>query len=153
MRYSSRYLDESDYSDIQIAINKNLDILKDTNIISPADFFSLFQDKIISQDKFLVGLFDPNEEIIGLIYIIKDYPEEHNWFINTFFISQDNRNNGLGKVIFDDIEEWILDLDANSISIDISKSPQSINFFKSLGFKQNNLDNDFFLKKEFTKFF
>lgn len=150
MRYSSRYLDKSDYSDIQIAINKCSDVLK--NIVNiPEDILDSFPDKLISQDKFLVGLFDLDEEIIGFIHIIKDYPHEYNWFIDIFVLSPENRNNGLGKVIFDDIEEWVLDLNAKSFTINISKSIKSESFFKILGFKKLDLNNNFTLKKEFIK--
>lgn len=151
MRYSSRYLDNADYSDIQISINKCSDVFK--NIIkTPKDILDFFPNKIISQDKFLVGLFDPNEEIIGLIHIIKDYPKENNWFLDIFVLNPENRNQGLGKIIFDDIEEWILDLNAKSISINISKNTISKSFFKSLGFKQENEINNFILKKTFEFF-
>ncbi|MFN4150354.1 MAG: GNAT family N-acetyltransferase [Candidatus Sericytochromatia bacterium] len=152
MRYSSRYLDHSDYSDIQIAINKCSDVFK--NIIkTPEDILDSFPDKIISQDKFLVGLFDPDEKIIGLINIIKDFPNEYSWFIDIFVLSSENRNQGLGKVIFDDIEEWVLDLNAKSFIIDISKSINSKSFFKTLGFREHDPDNTFILKKIFEPFF
>jgi GNAT superfamily N-acetyltransferase len=152
MRYSSRYLDHSDYSDIQIAINKCSDVFK--NIIkTPENILDSFPDKIISQDKFLVGLFDPNEEIIGFIHIIKDFPNEYNWFIDIFVLSPENRNQGLGKVIFDDIEEWVLDLNAKSFTIDISKSINSESFFNILGFKKFDLNKNLILKKEFEKAF
>src|SRR5690349_16168447 len=51
------------------------------------------------KDKFVLGIYD-RDALIGVIDLIKDYPEEKIWFIGLLLLSPEYRGKGLGSKIY-----------------------------------------------------
>lgn len=139
MNYSSRHLDYDEQFKVQNLLDQSDSFYFSESNISASTIFNSIPDNKDSEDVFIIGIFNFEKELIGVIKIIRDYPELNNWFLDLILIIPELRNNGLGKKVYDDIEEWAVDLGAKSISLKISEqNKKGINFFEKLGFKDNN---------------
>lgn len=148
MTYSSRIIDEHDEEKLQKMLGKCDDFFqlifsrnaKESE--AKETLTELPKDKNY-EDKFVIGIFDINLEIIGVIDIIRDYPEKNIWFLGLMIFCPEVRNNGLGKKVFDDTEEWALDLGADFIRLAVvEQNKKGYNFWKKLGFKDIKTKQD-----------
>jgi len=49
------------------------------------------------QDKFIFGIYDCGK-LVGLMDVIKNYPENATWWLGLFLIAEESRAEGLGKL-------------------------------------------------------
>lgn len=141
MDYYSRILDEHDLNNLQNMLNRcndyfNLVYKRDNTENSASEILSILPENKTLDDKFVIGIFNLDKKIIGVIDIIRDYPENNIWFLGLMLIAPNYRNNGLGKLIFDDTEEWAIDLGAKSIRLAVvEQNIKALKFWEKLGFK------------------
>lgn len=141
MKYHSRLIDSHDLSKLQKMLEKcndyfNLVYKRDSNISDSTGIFNEIPDNKSIEDKFLIGIFNDNKDIIGVIDIIKDYPELNTWYLGLMLIDPDYRNSSLGRSVFDDTEEWSIDLGAKKIRLGVvEQNNKGLNFWTKVGFK------------------
>lgn len=141
MQYHSRMLDEHDEIKLQNMLETcndyfNLVYKRNNQENSAHEILTELPDNKTDDDKFVIGIFDEEKNIIGVIDIIRDYPQNNIWFLGLMLISPNFRSNGLGKKVFDDTEEWAVDLGAKFIRLAVvEQNIKGLNFWKKLGFK------------------
>lgn len=87
-------------------------------------------------DKFLLGILY-QEEFVGLLEIVRNYPVEKEWIIGLFIIDPKYRRRGVGMEVHIAVEEWAAALGAKKIWIGVVE--QNINayrFWNNIGYKE-----------------
>ncbi|MBF2346319.1 GNAT family N-acetyltransferase [Listeria seeligeri] len=86
-------------------------------------------------DKFVLAVLDENEQPIGLVDIVSDYPRKGRWFIGLLLLTPAARGNGLGKVLHQTIKEWANDGGADSLTLGVlADNEKARGFFEHLGY-------------------
>ncbi|MBC1731199.1 GNAT family N-acetyltransferase [Listeria seeligeri] len=86
-------------------------------------------------DKFVLAVLDENEQPIGLVDIVSDYPRKGRWFIGLLLLTPAARGNGLGKVLHQTIKEWANDGGADSLTLGVlAENEKARGFFEHLGY-------------------
>ena len=89
-----------------------------------------------SENKFNYGIYDSNE-LIGVIDLIKDYPEEKTWFLGLLLINPHQRGNGLGAKVFNSLQSNLKNTDAKKIKLSVvEQNIKALDFWKKLNFKE-----------------
>lgn len=96
------------------------------------------------KDKFVLGVFKDSNELIGIIDIVKNFPNFGEWIIGLMLIDSEERGNGLGKKVHEALVKWAIKLGAKSFRIGvIEDNHKGINFWSDLGYikiKEVNMD-------------
>lgn len=101
------------------------------------------------KDKFVLGIFNNINELIGIIDIVRNFPIESTWIIGLMLIEPEERCNGLGSEIHKELVNWLRNLGAKVLRIGVIKeNHKGIKFWTSLGYeKVNEIEMEFNLKK------
>ncbi|MFL0197122.1 GNAT family N-acetyltransferase [Clostridium sp. WILCCON 0269] len=87
------------------------------------------------EDKFVLGVFKDNNELIGIIDIVRNFPDIGEWMIGLMLIAPEERGNGLGKKIHKAVALWAIKLGAKFFRIGvIADNYKGINFWHGLGY-------------------
>ncbi len=85
-------------------------------------------------DKFNYGIYKDNK-LIGIIDLIRNYPEEKTWFLGLLLIHPKERGNGLGAKVFNFLLEQLKSTDTKMIKLSVAEqNTQALSFWKSLDF-------------------
>ncbi len=88
-------------------------------------------------DKFVLGVFDKKENLIGVMDLIKDYPVKNEWIIGRFMLDPCVRGLGIGKNVHEYVKNQLLQSDAVQIRICVSENNiTACRFGKNLGYKE-----------------
>ena len=98
------------------------------------DMYALPKNKMM-KDKYYVGYFEKNE-LIGVMDLIKDYPNNETCFIGFFMIKKDKQNKGKGSSIIDELCFYLKTL--------------GYKYLKLAWVKGNPESEHFWLKKDFV---
>lgn len=86
-------------------------------------------------DKYVIGVFGEEAELVAALDLIKDYPEEKVWWIGLLMIDPDMRGHGLGRIIFNALKEWITQFNVEEIRLGVvERNEKAIKFWTKLGF-------------------
>ncbi len=87
------------------------------------------------KDKFVLGIYE-SDKLVGVIDLIKDYPEENIWFIGLFLLSPEYRGRGLGNKIYLKLKDDLMNLEkVKAVRISVAEeNTKAINFWRKLGF-------------------
>lgn len=110
----------------------------DINIKDEIDnlFFSLPPNKEY-KDKFVLGIFDKLNKLVGIIDIVKNFPKNSQWIIGLMLIEPKERNKNLGKTVHKIIVDFAITLGANSFRVGvINENTMGKNFWTNLGYKK-----------------
>lgn len=66
------------------------------------------------EDKFVLGLYKFNNELIGIVDIIRNFPTIGEWMLGLMLIEPQERANGLGKIVHQALVGWAINLGAKS---------------------------------------
>jgi GNAT superfamily N-acetyltransferase len=145
--YFSRLIDRDDEIKLQHLLERCADYfsLAYNRPVAVNEAENLFQSLPAgktAEDKSLIGIFDRENIMTGLIEMIRDYPKENAWFLKLMLLAPEARGQGIGKKIYDDTEEWAYDLGAKVIQLEIPQwNKSAYKFWSVLGFKEINREN------------
>lgn len=89
------------------------------------------------EDKFVFGVFDKTYRLVAVVDIIKDYKAISEWIIGLMLIDPMERGLGIGRKVYDIIQEWISRCGGKSIRIGVVEDNiNGHNFWFSLGFRE-----------------
>jgi RimJ/RimL family protein N-acetyltransferase len=99
-------------------------------------------------DKFVFGVFN-DDELIGIIDIVRDFPIDEEWIIGLMLINPNERKNKLGTKIHNSLIKWATNLGAKSFRIGVIKDNYvAMKFWSGLGYKKiKEVDMDLCGKK------
>lgn len=87
-------------------------------------------------DKLLIGIFTPDDKLIGIIDAIRNYPTEGEWYLNLLLLDPQERNRGLGEKIYHIFAEWAMMQGAQAISLTVlAQNTRAQRFWQRLGFE------------------
>lgn len=97
------------------------------------------------EDKFVLGIYKFDLELVGIVDIVRDFPTIGQWIIGLMLIEPRERRNGLGKIVHEALVKWAISFGgAKSFRIGvIEDNYKGINFWSSLGYtkvKEVNMD-------------
>jgi len=118
-----------------------------------SDYFLMEQGKIANSDeginilkaippnktleeKYVYGLFNETENLVGLMDINKDYPEKNTWMLGLLLIDPAERRKGLGRDFHEEIKAIVKAEKGSKIRIGVLEENKSvIIFWNNLGYK------------------
>ncbi|EUJ33822.1 GNAT family acetyltransferase [Listeria floridensis FSL S10-1187] len=87
-------------------------------------------------DKFVIAILDDNEEAIGLVDVLADFPRKGQWMIGLLLLVPEVRQTGMGRVLHQVIKEWAEDGGADSLRIGVLKENSNAReFWEHLGYQ------------------
>lgn len=108
------------------------------------DIFTALPENKRYKDKFVLGIYKPDNELVGIVDIVKNFPNVGEWMLGLMLIDPKERGNGLGKVVHEALVEWSINLGGKSFRIGVIEDNHTgINFWSSLGYtkiKEVNMD-------------
>ncbi|MGB3536246.1 MAG: GNAT family N-acetyltransferase [Microcoleaceae cyanobacterium] len=145
------YLEDSDYFVQQLTL-KDIDIFQKlygqctdfieltyghppSPTIAREDFNDVPEGKTI-EDLYILGLFNPDNRLIGIIKAVRYYPDNKTWWIGLMMLNPQHRKKGIGTKFYQAFEHWILKQDASTISLFVIKANQlGLQFWNRMGFE------------------
>lgn len=89
------------------------------------------------KDKFVVGVCNQNAELVGVIDVVRDYPEMGEWMIGLLMIDPAERNNGLGRRIHRHLVEGVSRLKGDKLRIGVVEDNHGAYcFWRKLGYEE-----------------
>ncbi|MBD2770606.1 GNAT family N-acetyltransferase [Iningainema tapete] len=89
-----------------------------------------------TQDKYMFGLFDANNVLLGMIESIRHYPDNETWWIGLMMLAPEWRGKGLGSEFYRAFERWVAAHGARHISLCVLEAnEQGLSFWRKIGFE------------------
>ncbi len=86
-------------------------------------------------DKFVMAILDDQNEPIGLIDVVADFPKKSEWIIGLLLLVPGARSAGMGRVLHQVIREWAIDGGAKSLRIGVlDENEAAKGFWEHLGY-------------------
>ena len=99
------------------------------------EIFTVLPPQKKYEDKFVFGIYNFGNELVGAIDIVKDFPIGGEWMLGLMLIEPSKRGTGLGKIVHEALSIWARDLGARSFRIGVIEENQKGNkFWSALGY-------------------
>lgn len=100
------------------------------------DLYSdLAPDKTL-EDKLLLGVWDLAGRLVGLLDVMRDYPEPREWFIGLMLIDPALRGQGVGTDVYRAFEAWAARCGVLAVGLGVVEAnSQAYHFWQRLGFE------------------
>jgi len=109
-----------------------------------AEIFNTLPPNKNYEDKFILGIYKFDNELVGIIDVVRDFPTAGVWMLGLMLIEPKERGKGLGKIVHEALDKWAINLGAKSFRIGvIEENKKGINFWSDLGYtkiKQVTID-------------
>ena len=87
-------------------------------------------------DKLLLGLWDLSGHLVGLLDVMRDYPEPGEWFIGLLLIDPAQRSQGTGAEVYRAFATWAAGCGALAIGLGVVEANTgAYRFWQRLGFE------------------
>lgn len=87
------------------------------------------------EDKFIVGITDKSDKIVGVVDLIRDYPRLQCWCLGFMLIAPQLRNHRYGSAIYHDIESMIYKSGGKEMRLVVhDKNLNALRFWQHIGF-------------------
>lgn len=87
-------------------------------------------------DKFLLGLSNSEDRIVGLIAADRGWPEASGWWIGLLLIDPEERSTGLARSLVEAFFAWIKGQGAKSVELAVlDENKRADRFWRGLGFE------------------
>lgn len=99
------------------------------------EFLAVPEGKTL-QDKFMFGLFDARNILVGLIEAIRHYPDDQTWWVGLMMLAPQQRGKGVGSEFYRGFEHWVLGHGAQQVMLSVvEENEQGFSFWKKIGFE------------------
>jgi len=89
------------------------------------------------RDKFSFGLYNPQQQLVAYIDLMRNYPAEHEWWIGLLMVDPLARRRGLGHQVYGASAQWVRDLRGHRIWIGVlEENADAERFWRRLGFEE-----------------
>jgi ribosomal protein S18 acetylase RimI-like enzyme len=141
IQYSVHQLLLEDIEDVKTLCDKCLDymLLVDGH---PADPKSIEEDFLYVppgnslEDKFIFGIFDQKQELVGILDTMRGYPEKGVWWIGLLMFPPEIRSQGIGKKVLDGFDDYVRARDSKKIMLGVvEENEKAFSFWKKMGYK------------------
>ena len=139
--YSVHRLSLEDSGAIQELYEKCLDymLLVDGHPASPNSGEEEFQDVPPGKshdDKFVFGIVNQQNELVGLLDVLRWYPDETTWWIGLLLFAPEVRSQGLGQKVLQGFAEYVRASGAQGIMLGVvDENKLAYKFWSRMGFE------------------
>lgn len=139
--YSARCLVQEDAAVLQPLYEQCTEfaLLTDGQPPSPtaaSEEFDATPEGKTTQDKYIFGLFDPRNILVGMIESIRHYPDNKTWWIGLMMLAPKQRHQGLGSELYRAFERWVSVQGVSRISLSVVEANEAgLQFWKKMGFE------------------
>ena len=89
-----------------------------------------------ANDKFIFGIVNPLNELIGVLDVVRWYPDEATWWIGLLLFAPDFRSQGIGKKVLEGFTEYIKASGGKAIMLGVvDENEQAYRFWSNMGFE------------------
>ena len=100
------------------------------------DEFTTIPEGKSLDDKYMFGIFDCQDKLVGLIEGMQNYPKEKCWWIGLIMISPAYRRQGILSSLIKEFEQWIAIQGVESIMGSVAETNSKVmRLWKQIGFK------------------
>ncbi len=107
--------------------------------VSPTAAQEIFQSVPVGRsfsDKFLYGLLDRKEDIVGVLEGIRHYPNDTTWWIGLLMLAPEVRGHGLGRKLIQGFSDYMRSEQGTSIMLGVvEENQEAYRFWQQLGFE------------------
>lgn len=100
------------------------------------------------EDKYVLGVYRSDNDLAGIVDIVRDFPTDGEWIIGLMLLKADERCNGLGAMVHKALIEWAINLGAKTFRLGVMQDNyKAISFWSRLGYKKiKEVDMEFTAK-------
>jgi len=99
------------------------------------EFFAIPEGKTL-QDKFIFGLFDSCNVLLGMLEAIRHYPNDESWWVGLMMLAPQQRGKGLGSEFYRVFDHWVAAQGARQVLLSvIEENELGYRFWQKLGFE------------------
>ena len=100
------------------------------------DLFRDVPDEKTSADQTIMGWRDENG-LIAVVAILRDYPSDRVWYLGFMIVDSAARGRGIGRSIYDMIEQWAAAHGAEEIRLAVLEANEAAErFWRSRGYRE-----------------
>lgn len=100
-------------------------------------------------DKFVIGLFDAPGHMVGVLDVVRDYPQPGEWFLGLLMFGPSWRGRGLGERVYHRLEEWIRACGGTAVHLVVQEqNPGALRFWKRMGFEVKGMGKQLLKRRE-----
>ena len=94
-------------------------------------------------DKRILGIFDAQNELVGLLDALVDFPSDGDWTMGMLLLDPAHRSAGLGTVVLQEYEAWAVERGARRLhTAVVSHHDRAVRFLETRGYlRQRELAN------------
>ncbi len=148
-KYNTRLLKPPDIPAVQSLFMRTADYFEMATGASPTDdeakraFIAGPPTKSVD-DKRIIGVFDSEDSLIGMLDSLVDFPADGEWTMGMLLIDPEHRGVGLGKLVLAEYESWAARCGAHKFhTAVVSHHDPGIRFLERSGYgRQRELEND-----------
>ncbi|HHY64973.1 MAG TPA: GNAT family N-acetyltransferase [Clostridiaceae bacterium] len=90
-----------------------------------------------SSDKFVYGVFNPDNVLVAVADIVRNYREEGEWMLGLLLIDPNERGSGLGRIIHEYIKNMVREQGGVKIRIGVLEDNiRAVKFWTGLGYSE-----------------
>lgn len=107
-----------------------------------------------ARDKLVIGVFEKQQHLIGIINIIKNFQEPRDWYVKLMLLEPEQRGKGIGTKVYKAFEQWALESGAKQILLSVvEENERAYRFWRKRGFEMvKKLPPEKFGNKELVRF-
>ncbi len=139
--YSVRRLWPEDIGSIQGLFAKCLDymLLVDGHAADPnavAEEFRSVPPGKLYEDKFVFGIVNQKNDLVGLLDTVRRYPDEATWWIDTLLLIPEIRSQGLGHMVIQGFAAYVRANGGQAIMLGVvDENKRAYHFWDRMGFE------------------
>lgn len=86
-------------------------------------------------DKLVIGITENGADLIGVLDMIRNYPDIGTWYLGLFLLRPERRGQGIGTAIVRQLTDWVSSQGARTIRLGVKdQNPRALYFWRSVGF-------------------
>ncbi len=137
--YSIKMLSINDSQKVQELCNTCSDyfLLEEGQITGceSKDLFQALPPNKTMEDKFVIGLYDQSSNLVGIMDLVRDYPDQDVWMLGLLLISPKYRRSGAGRDFHDSIMKSMVQEKANTSRVGVlSSNLSACKFWSEVGY-------------------
>ena len=87
-------------------------------------------------DKYVIGVFNIEGELVGVLDVVRNYPVQHEWWLGLLLLDPQYRSKGLGRQVYYQFEQWVSRQGVQSIWLGVvEQNERACQFWRSMGFE------------------
>ena len=88
-------------------------------------------------DKLVLGIQEPDGTLIGLIDVVREYPDPGVWFLGLLLLHPAHRSRGLGTRVYDAFAEWAFAEGCDIMRLGVvQQNEAALRFWSRIGFQE-----------------